>query len=165
MSNNIFIISDTHFGHESIIKFCDRPFATVKEMNEAMVDNWNKVIEKDDLVYHLGDVYFGYPELAGYYLAALKGRKRLVLGNHDHPNDPILTKHFEKIEMWYRKGNTIMTHVPMHEETWEIKDQKRLNLHGHTHLLKMTSPQFINVSVEHIAYTPKKLVDIEGVIV
>jgi calcineurin-like phosphoesterase family protein len=53
MSENIWIISDTHFGHNNIINYCDRPFSNVKEMNEAIIDNWNSVVKQNDLVYHL----------------------------------------------------------------------------------------------------------------
>ena len=56
---NIFAISDTHFGHSNIIKYCDRPFHSVSEMNEKLIDNWNNIVTEQDHIYHLGDVYFG----------------------------------------------------------------------------------------------------------
>ena len=84
--SNIFVISDTHFGHKNILTFLNedgsrvRDFSSLEEMDELIVENWNKTVSDQDIVYHLGDVYFG----AGHqHLKRLRGRKRLILGNHD----------------------------------------------------------------------------------
>ena len=53
----IYIISDTHFNHENIIKYCNRPFKDINEMNDAIIDNWNRIVKKDEIVYHLGDFF------------------------------------------------------------------------------------------------------------
>lgn len=62
---NVFVTSDTHFSHKNACKFMNedglakmRPWNDVEEMNEALIENWNKVVSKDDKVYHLGDVAF-----------------------------------------------------------------------------------------------------------
>ena len=54
-SSQIFFTADTHFGHANIIKYCHRPFATVEEMDDALVRNWNAVVSPDATVFHLGD--------------------------------------------------------------------------------------------------------------
>lgn len=59
----ICFIADTHFNHENIIKYCDRPFSNTKEMNEYIIQKWNSVAKEDDVVYHLGDVGFGTTEM------------------------------------------------------------------------------------------------------
>lgn len=78
-----FFTSDTHFGHENIIKFCKRPFSSVEEMNEALVENWNKVVSDTDTVFHLGDFAFGGSSVWNGILSRLKGQIYLVIGNHD----------------------------------------------------------------------------------
>ena len=86
MNENVWFTSDSHFYHANIIKYCNRPFASVEEMNEKLIENWNSVVGKDDLVWCLGDFCLGpdqkkhIPEL----VSKLNGRINLVLGNHDH---------------------------------------------------------------------------------
>ena len=79
----IFFTSDTHFGHRNIIGHCHRPFSSVEEMNEAIIRNWNQVVEKDALVFHLGDFGVGGAEEWNGWLGRLNGRISLVMGNHD----------------------------------------------------------------------------------
>ena len=101
---NIWITSDTHFNHTNILKFLGadgkpfRQFNSVEEMNECMIDRWNSVVKDRDKVYHLGDVYLSQGKEANSILHRLKGRKRLILGNHDDGRDQLLQKHFEKIK-------------------------------------------------------------------
>ena len=78
----IFFTSDQHFWHRRIIEYCDRPYNTVEEMNEALVTNWNNVVTQDDTVYCLGDfsLHIRSVEL---YTGRLNGTKYLIPGNHD----------------------------------------------------------------------------------
>ena len=73
-------ISDTHFNHTNIIKFCNRPFNDVFEMNEAIIQNWNGLVKPLDTVYHLGDVGFGRLD---DIIGRLHGEKILIVGSHD----------------------------------------------------------------------------------
>lgn len=82
----VFFTSDTHFCHKNIIKFCGRPFADVKEMNEKLVENWNSVVGPTDTVYHLGDFCFAGSAEWHHFLGRLNGRIHLVMGNHDEKN-------------------------------------------------------------------------------
>ncbi|WP_196894652.1 metallophosphoesterase [Aureivirga marina] len=82
--SKIFFTSDHHFGHKNIIKFCERPFANVEEMNETLIARWNEKIKPEDEVYHLGD--FGMTkdnELIAAILDRLNGTKYLIVGNHE----------------------------------------------------------------------------------
>ena len=79
-----FFTSDTHFGHANIIKFCNRPFTGVEEMNEALVENWNKKVKPGDLVYHLGDFSMKIDKFQSLkYLERLNGNIEFIPGNHD----------------------------------------------------------------------------------
>lgn len=51
----VYFISDLHLGHENIIKYCSRPFVNVNEMNEALIENWNKCVNRNDKIFVLGD--------------------------------------------------------------------------------------------------------------
>lgn len=81
-----FFTSDTHFGHANIIRFCNRPFQNVEEMNEVLIENWNKVVSKDDTVFHLGDFAFGGSSVWNSIIPRLNGHINLIIGNHDRKN-------------------------------------------------------------------------------
>lgn len=169
MDRNIWVISDTHFGHQNIIRYCNRPFETAKEADEKMIENWNSVVKDGDIVYHLGDVYFG--EAGKHALPKLNGRKRLIIGNHDNGKDQYLQKYFQKIMVWrmFPEFGLLLSHIPLHKqslERWESsidsntgRDMTEVayylrNVHGHIHDRESPSEDHFNVSVEKINYTP-----------
>ena len=80
----VFIISDTHFNHANIIKYCNRPFKDTKEMYEAMIKNWNETASNNDIVIHLGDFGLGNKEYIASIIKRLNGKKILIMGNHDN---------------------------------------------------------------------------------
>lgn len=161
----IFVISDTHFNHSNIIKYCDRPYWTKdgypnsSEMDWDMVGKWNSVVSPNDHVYHLGDVYMkaskGYIE---HILSSLNGKKRLILGNHDNGQDQILHRYFEKIMLWRNFDRFVLSHIPLRNESIP---GNRINIHGHIHNNKSPTDQHRNVSVEQINYTPINLDEIK----
>lgn len=75
--------SDQHFDHVNIISFCDRPFTSVEQMNDEIINRWNSVVGDDDIVYVLGDFAMGHRGVSVPYAEKLKGTKFLVPGNHD----------------------------------------------------------------------------------
>jgi calcineurin-like phosphoesterase family protein len=164
----IWLISDTHIGHENIIKYCNRPFANAAEMDEYILTMWNETVDDQDVVYHLGDVYFRDPSK----LYQLKGRKRLLLGNHDDGKDPHLHKVFQKIGIWrkFPEYGLLLSHLPIHQDQlggeYFSPTKERMiralthNVHGHIHDRNIKDPRYINVSVEQIGYKP---IDIEEV--
>lgn len=79
----IYLIGDPHFGHGNIIRYCNRPFTSVEEMNETLIKNWNSVVGKQDIVYVLGDFALCGKNSIIEITQKLNGRKRLILGNHD----------------------------------------------------------------------------------
>lgn len=78
-----FYTADTHFGHQGMLTFGGRPFSTVDEMDEFIINAWNRTVGPDDIVYHLGDIGYGDGDRTRSIFSRLNGRKRLVLGNHD----------------------------------------------------------------------------------
>ena len=75
-----FFTSDHHFGHANIIKYANRPFSNVNDMDKEMIRAWNSVVHYDDLVYHVGDFCFAD---ANPYVHALNGKIMYIRGNHD----------------------------------------------------------------------------------
>jgi calcineurin-like phosphoesterase family protein len=125
-------------------------------MDETLIANWNSVIRPEDIVYHLGDVYFGSSEKADLLLSRLMGRKRLLLGNHDDGKDPVLHKHFQKIEIWrmWPEFGLIFSHVPLHSNALNPAKCPK-NVHGHIHNnVDLKDERYINVSVEMTDYKP-----------
>lgn len=167
MLRDIWVTSDTHFNHDNILTFVEngvavRDFDSIQEMNERIIDNWNSVVKDGDIVYHLGDVYFKTRPDIDELLGRLKGRKRLVLGNHDSGKDKHLLKHFQKIVMWRKFDGVVLTHVPVHPSVLSearFKDGDIVNVHGHLHTREIHDPRYMNVCVEQTNYTP---VNIEG---
>jgi calcineurin-like phosphoesterase family protein len=159
-TRDIWFISDTHFFHHNIIKYCDRPFSSVEEMNEHMLDKWNSVVKPGDKVYHLGDVLMG-PVSPGHFesfWSRLNGSKRLVVGNHDDIKYLSAGGFFQKVMMWrhFKDHNILLTHVPIHESSIHerIVVNGGVNVHGHTHEKGSPKGPYKSVCVERVNYTP-----------
>lgn len=92
-----FFTSDPHFGHKNIMRpdYCNRPWTTVEEMDEALIQRWNEVVGPDDHVFVLGDVSFHKPARTKEIIARLNGTKYLVKGNHDRGEEAMKAMGFE----------------------------------------------------------------------
>lgn len=99
-----FACSDTHFGHKNIIKYCNRPFGSVDEMNEHMIMRWNSVVSDEDTVWFLGDFAFMKLDEIFATLDRLKGNINIVPGNHDER----LLDEWKLSEHWTRKRVKIL---------------------------------------------------------
>ncbi len=154
---NTFVISDTHWHHANIIKYCNRPFHTVHEMDEVMIKNWNKVVKPEDKVYHLGDVYFPKKEPSDWLFNRLNGTKVLILGNHDNGKDQSLLKCFKRVYSYRILPNfdVILSHIPIHESS--MPGRVKLNIHGHTHEKGSPPGPYRSACVEMQNYTPRLL--------
>ncbi len=163
---NIWIISDTHFFHYNMLSFKNRegelmrPFSSVKEMNDLMVENWNAVVKDEDIIYHLGDLYMGSLNCMRDLMKQLKGRKRLIVGNHDDIKVIAREGFFQKIQVWrmFPEFGLLLTHVPVHNSSLDIKGL--VNVHGHTHCKPSPTEKHINVCVEVTNYTPVNIEDL-----
>jgi calcineurin-like phosphoesterase family protein len=136
-----YITSDLHFGHKNIMKFCPATRARFRDdvdyMNEAMVKEWNEIVEPEDLVYILGDVAFLPAQKAAEFMRRCNGRKILVQGNHDRKtlNDPVFRGCFEEIHHYldinYNGTKVCMFHYPIAE--WDQMHRGSVHFHGHLH--------------------------------
>lgn len=166
---NIFFTSDPHFFHANFLTFRNdsgeliRPFSSVDEMNERIVDGWNSVVRDGDLIYLLGDVTFDYSEKFDALMSRLHGSKRLILGNHDEIKGTSLLKHFKKASLWriFKEYDFACSHVPLRLD--ELR-KVRFNVHGHTHERVLDDPHYINVCVEQTNYVPMHLDAVQMII-
>ncbi len=156
---NIWLIGDTHFGHERILSFVKdgkpiRPFENVEHMNESLIENWNSVVRDNDRVYHLGDVTMHPKNIQ--LCSRLKGKKILIKGNHDIGPIEEYLKYFEDIRGAHvlHDVGIVLTHIPVHP--FEFRDSARWqgNIHGHLHSNIIDDIRYFNVSVEQINFTP-----------
>lgn len=155
MSKKTFVISDTHFSHNNIIKYADRPFENTQEMDECLVEWWNETVSPQDKVYHLGDVTLTKKSLS--IIGRLNGHITLIAGNHDVYNTKEYMKYFDNVRACKEFNGYILTHIPVHQNQ---KVRYKGNIHGHMHEKKMDDPWYFNACVEHIEYKP---MDIEQI--
>lgn len=163
---SVFLISDTHFGHEktcTVFKRTDgsplRPFSSAEEMDEEMVRRWNERVKPNDKVYHLGDVVINKKFLKT--LARLNGDKVLIRGNHDIFDLKDYTTYFRDVRGYHVMNGMILSHVPIHTESLA---RFGCNIHGHLHAERVMrdngygsreiDPRYHSVCVEHTDYTP-----------
>lgn len=161
-----FFVSDTHFGHQGAINYCMRPYKSVEEMDEALIQNWNSVVSAQDIVFHLGDLSFHRPARTLEILDRLNGNKHLVLGNHDKNNLNAACKNkFSWVKDYYelkideddnpeKRQTIILCHYPI--ESWNKRHRGGWHLHGHCHgSLSSASYQFrVDVGVDVWNYIP-----------
>lgn len=79
----VYYTADLHLGHANVIRFDKRPFASVEEMDQTLIENWNSRVTDRDKVYIVGDLIYRSEKPAEWYLEKLRGIKYLVIGNHD----------------------------------------------------------------------------------
>jgi len=170
----VFATSDTHFNHDNVIAYSKRPYASVGAMNEALIANWNAVVQPGDVVLHMGDVAMGDKTLLPKILSRLNGDIYLVAGNHDnkrydslykeaHWGGPVLLCHNGiYIEMLHRPHRLLglgslafCGHV--HNQWRAVKQGDRINAYVAGHRVDdATTAQrlVINVGVDVQGYTP-----------
>ena len=95
--DKVYFTSDTHFYHKNIIRYCNRPFESIEEMNRSLIENWNNKVPKDAIVFHLGDFAFCNESQIKELVSQLNGRTILIKGNHDAKNDKFLNSVFSEV--------------------------------------------------------------------
>jgi len=148
-----YFTADTHFGHANIIKFCDRPFDDVHQMNEGMIKQWNEQVKKGDSVYHLGDFSMGSKDLTRTVLNRLNGQIFLVRGNHDGQIKGPVIERFAWVKDYYElkspidKRKIVLCHFPF--QVWNKSHNGAWHLHGHSHgTLKQMDIKRLDVGID-----------------
>ena len=153
----LFFTADTHFGDHRTINVNRRPFASVAQMDEEIVDGWNAVVGPQDEVWHLGDVARRAADVPAL-LARLNGIKHLVRGNND---DPAVSH----VEGWASVQDyaeivvdgvpLVLCHYPF--RSWNGQHRRSINLHGHSHGRLKPMPRQFDVGVDARRYRPVTL--------
>lgn len=170
--SNIWVISDTHFNHNKDFIYQPRGFANIQEMNEKIISCWNTIVQPNDIVYHLGDVFFGDTVEGINLVHKLHGKIRLAIGNHDSDarlKELGLLSNIEDIQFGYRlkmgKSTFLFTHYP--QLTGNYDNSKTYSIHGHTHLPFHFMEGYdltFNVSCEATHCFPLNIEDIKSLI-
>jgi calcineurin-like phosphoesterase family protein len=168
----IFFTSDTHFDHANVIKYSNRPYKDVDEMNNMLINNWNSVVSPNDTVYHLGDVSFGSAERTDKIFNRLNGDIKLCYGNHDKliKKTKTLQDRFSEIRDYYeikvqtRNGGSnmiVLCHFPM--VVWNRSHHGSWMLHGHCHgnLKYPMKARIMDVGVDPCNYFPISQPEVE----
>ena len=183
-TDRIFWTSDTHFSHKNIMKYCERPFDSIEEMNNTIIRNWNNVVSPGDIVFHLGDFAFGTIAQWEDVRSQLNGDIHLILGNHDFH---IYTNYLERLEKMFLsvtmqqvvevgKHKILMNHYPFLTFGGIYREKNPVwQLHGHVHLkqnskgadmtrLQYALPLQYDVGVDLNNFTPVSFDEIHSII-
>ena len=171
--HNIWITSDSHFNHNKEFVYKERGFSSVEEMNETIIERWNKHINPNDIVYHLGDLMLGENEYGKSCVERLNGTIRLIRGNHDTDrrwNEVYPTIPNVELVGWadvihYRKYHFYLSHFPTNTANLEAESlhQCTLNIAGHTHSkneFREDVPMYFNAAADANNNTPVLLDDV-----
>lgn len=167
-AENVWLISDTHFDHTNIIKYCNRPFVSVKEMNEYILHNWFRTVKVNDAVYFLGDMAFGRDSRnPRWWAAQLRGRITWVKGSHDKGVRPTsVVPNIERVVLQEFIICAGLKFMLIHDAFGPaVNGWEGWVIHGHNHnnrphIDNRFGRKHVNVSVEVIDYEPVSLAHI-----
>jgi calcineurin-like phosphoesterase family protein len=149
--------ADLHLNHENIIKYCHRPFESIKQMNLVLIKNWNETICPDNTVFFVGDFCKGDPRR---WLGQLNGKITFIRGSHDRRLNGLTIPYYT---LQVGEGTLLLIHNPRHAP-WNFDGWV---VHGHYHnsdlrchpLINHRSRR-VNISVELTGYKPISLYEI-----
>ena len=154
----LYFTSDTHYFHKNILAYSKRPFADVEEMNQTMIDRWNKVVKPTDSVWILGDISFAKDHNETLkILGQLNGAKGLIAGNHDVGFLDFLYDGIERAdeffplgihdlyEIFYQKQRIVMCHYAL--RVWDKSHYGSWSLYGHSHGHLPDDPNLLSIDV------------------
>ena len=168
----IYYISDLHIGHKNAIRFDERPFADIDDMEREIVRRWNEKVGADDDVYILGDVFYRYKGNRADFLKRLGGRLHLIVGNHDFEilkNEASLGcfESVDKLRQIVDDGRrVVMCHYPI--ISWNMKHFGAYHVYGHVHaninegtIFMMKQERAFNAGCMINNYEPCTLLELE----
>ncbi len=146
----VLFTSDHHFGHANIIKYCNRPFGTVQEMDARLISLWNSVVGEEDTVYYVGDFTLGNIHYFKKGIMELNGQIKILPGSHDyrwlaefHPKytsrsgqpvkvlPPLVSLEFPELGDGKHPQVIVLCHYAM--RVWDMSHHGAWHLYGHTH--------------------------------
>lgn len=168
-----FYTSDTHLGHERMLSMQPRPFPSIEEHDEYIIEAWNSVVGDDDVVYHLGDFAFGLSrdaERIREIFARLKGRKHLIIGNHDVDKKGALHPTLSSLEWAARPEHALRTKDGGKDiwlshyaaRSWPSQHYGSIHFYGHSHgkLPGVGRSRDVGVDMPDVAYTPRTFAEL-----
>ena len=172
-SKKWWVVSDLHFWHKNVIRYSDRPFTSVEEMNEALIQNWNDRVSEEDFVFNLGDFAFCNEDKIIEILSRLNGTQLFVYGNHDRLMKGEKIQNFAKItrkikmfcdviECNYKGTPLFLSHYS--HRVWNRSHYGAIHLYGHSHGSLPGIGRSMDVGVDSkeldVAYAPMLLDDV-----
>ena len=159
----VFFTSDTHYYHKNIIRYSNRPYKDVREMNESLIANYNSRVGPDDTCYHLGDFGFADQDKLRNIVSQLNGKKHLILGNHDNAKNffnvfdwvgPYTEIRVPDPEGYQGHQKIILLHYSM--RVWNGSHHGTWQLYGHSHGTLYDDPNLLSmdVGVDPCGYYP-----------
>lgn len=147
--DNIWVTSDFHFNHKSIIKFeqSRQQFKDVDQMDNFLIDLWNSTVKNNDLVLYLGDFALCLDDKIISKYSKLNGVKYLAKGNHDERSESTFKRiGFSKVESYFEYDQIIFCHIPIHPD--QLIDRWKANVHGHMHSIKLDNNRYFNACID-----------------
>lgn len=181
-SNKVFWTSDIHFFHLNILKYDKRPFSSIDEMAEKIIENWNQKVDDDSVIFIVGDVALGgkgRAEQVAKILDSLNGTKILIAGNHDTyvKYEPCRSKFLfirdylevlieDDTPLYGNKNQVVvMSHFPM--LSWNHMSHRSWMIHGHQHHNGVVDPGALRVDVgingSGYNYSPQSYWDLKDI--
>ena len=159
--------SDTHFGHENVIRFCNRPFDNIEQMDKCIIESLTAHVGPEDDLWILGDFAFGPKAKESSYLSEVfeqlpGARKHLIVGNHDQAPTLALpwesTSHIAEVRGGPKNQAHTLCHYP--RITWNHARREAMQLFGHVHNNWLGSKNSVNVGVDVWDFAPVRFDDI-----
>lgn len=158
----MFFVADEHYGHKNIIKYNDRPFSDIKDMDESIIKGFNKKVPSNAVTIHAGDFCLGsrkYEVVKERYIDQLNGDHVFLLGSHDHwlPN----SRTHEIIEITIGGQTVVVCHYAM--RVWSKSHYGSWHLYGHSHGHLPSIGKSHDISLDNTFFLPLSWVEVKKI--